>query len=202
MKRIRTILVLVAMTAGFIFTGFSVANAQPMGGRGMGPGMGQGPVAGGMGPGMGNLMALPDLSEEQMSQILDLQKDMQLKHFKLHQQRFELMEEMQTLVEDPDANRARLGQIEKELSEMNLVMDKDRVAHEEQLKNILTDDQWAELAVRKAERRNARQDGDFQGRGRGRAGVRQGFEQGQCGQGLGFNGSCPPQGGYGTRRGR
>ncbi|MCB2211651.1 hypothetical protein KQI52_06010 [bacterium] len=202
MTRIRTFLVLAAVTAGFIFAGFNVANAQPKAGRGHGPGMGQGPVAGGMGPGMGNLMALPDLSEKQMSQILDLQKDMQLKHFKLHQQRFELMEEMQTLVEDPDANRTRLGQIEKELSEMNLVMDKDRVAQEEMLKNILTDDQWEELAVRKAERRNEMSDEDFQGRGRGRAGMRQGFGQGSCGQGPGFNGSCPLPGGYGMRRGR
>jgi Spy/CpxP family protein refolding chaperone len=162
MKRWLNMIILVAVTAGLIFVSVQAGNAQPQAGQKgeRGPGMG-------MGPGSHGLMNLSSLSDKQLEQMLDLQKEMQFSHIKLMNEQRELMEETRTLSEDPSLNGERLGQVHNRMAAIHLQMDKDRVAQQETMQRILTDAQWEELGVQRAERMKSGSESDRDGRGRG-----------------------------------
>ncbi len=171
MKRWTNMIILAAVTAGLIFVSVQAADAQPFSGKGMrnggGPGFG---MSSGHGP-MG-LMGIPNLSDKQLGQILDLQKEMQMSHIKMMNEKQELMEEIQTLSDDPDANRRRLGEIQQRMGAIRLQMSKDRVAQQERMQNILTDEQWEELAIQRAEHMQAKSEMSPESRGPGFRGPR------------------------------
>ncbi|MBS1262095.1 MAG: hypothetical protein MAG453_01434 [Calditrichaeota bacterium] len=190
MKRSARWILFAAVAAGLVFVSAAPANAQ-------GPWCPYGPGKGwAVGPGPHGIWARADLSEKQMDEMLELQKEMQATRLKTVRERRELMEEMRELMDDPDANRDRIGAIGKEIAELDLRLEKQRRAHHEKMVELLTDEQWALIAT---------------DRGRGMRGMMQpgpGFGRGNCplcpgyGYGPGFYGPRPgfgrgPRPGYG-----
>ncbi|HEX05306.1 MAG TPA: hypothetical protein ENH10_09175 [Bacteroidetes bacterium] len=200
MKDVSKLMIIAVIMAGFMFA--ATADAQPMngGGHGNGGGFGNGPGFG-MGQGIANL---PDLTDSQLERILDMQKDIELKQIKMQREQNELREEFIKLAEDTDANRERLGVIQKRMDEMRLEMGRNHLSQQEQMQEILTDEQWEELGIRHAQAAKERSEGNLNRTGRGR-GTGQGPGMGYgnryqsggfgphgVGQGRGMNsGFCP-----------
>ena len=188
MKRWTNTIVLMVVTAGLILIGVHVADAQPAGGKGMMPGNEPG-FAMNRGHGPMGLMGSPNLSDQQLEQMRDLKNEMQMSQIKMMQEQKELRDELLTLADDPDANRNRLGEIQKRMSDLHLQNEKERVSHEEKMQNVLTDEQWEEFAGQRAEHMKTRSEMDVEGRGagfRGKRGPGYGMHKGSGMQGQGF----------------
>ena len=191
MKRIFWSIGLAAVTAGILFIGFGQAEAVPPG-----PGFG----------GMHGLMRNVDLTDSQIDKMLDLKKDMQASHIKLNNERRDLLDEAGKLSDDTEANRNRLGDIAKRLDAIDLQLEKDRVQHHEKMMNMLTDEQWEQIGIDRAQAREAFGDRPMRGRHMGR-GFGPGHGRGQGGPGWGQamapgRGPCGQGYGPGWRSGR